>query len=885
MISLAQSVSIDGSTAIYALAISAGVILGATLLIAFVIVPIFNFGGRATRHIGRFIIAELGDGLRIVGALLMVVALVPLTLLNIIIGRWSASSHYGRAIESEFRAMGAAIYRMAVGHPARVMGLGAMTEGIEKRLPAVVAGAPGADFPRPVSSSGGATDSRAGQFEGWKIIGSLPGGGSGAKLYIAQPSIQKIAALARQGIGDVDRVVIKSFSLREGSTLPQIVRESRALPAARRLGLILEHDLNPERFFYITRYVPGESLSLVTQRMHAEVGGSGGGSGGGGVGLDPTRVRAAVSYATDLLKTLSLYHAGGLWHKDVKPDNVIISNGHAHLVDFGLITPLRSSMTLTTHGTEYFRDPEMVRMALRGAKVHEVDGAKFDIYAVGAVLYAILENSFPAHGGLSQLTKRCPESLSWIIRRAMTDYDKRYDTAGAMLADLDVLLRAPDPFAVKPGELPSVRAQSSDVPDAAINGHISPAVSQQPAAQAMQWEAEGPAMATPAVFAGAGVGAAAATPHIVGAHSPSPFRASPSVTPGAGSGEQPRIQISNWWTGRYKTDIPANVAAAAHAMDNESSPFIASGSPSRRVGPVGPSTAAQQLVRARARIAARRERAQTFRTERRAQFEPAGVNTGVIIAALALLLFVGLVAIPAGLGLYIFSRPSHRSSNSSHAIIDVPRTDPWGNGSSLAKGTPPAIDNAWILGEPDADAVAWRNRALANADKATPAPAGDVLVLRDPSSYSNEMRADVDAQVRALIASGLSIIGERGVETVGNEAPADEDELVASLRQQIGVQLLGTDSARRPIADWLAAHPQVATVVWAGRADSGNTRTWIVGRDASDSVLAQTTRVAIALVHAPKNQAEIDHDASADADNDIEPIEPTEPTEPADRDR
>lgn len=884
MISLAQSVSIDGSTAIYALAISAGVILGAILLIAFVIVPIFNFGGRATRHIFRFIIAELGDGLRIIGALLMVVALVPLTLLNIIIGRWSASSHYGRAIESEFRAMGAAIYRMVVGHPARVMGLGAMTEGIEKRLPAVVAGAPGADFPRPVSSGSGATDSRAGQFEGWKIIGSLPGGGSGAKLYIAQPSIQKIAALARQGIGDVDRVVIKSFSLREGSTLPQIVRESRALPAARRLGLIIEHDLNPERFFYITRYVPGESLSLVTQRMHAEMGGSGGGgrSGGGGAGLDPTRVRAAVSYATDLLKTLSLYHAGGLWHKDVKPDNVIISNGHAHLVDFGLITPLRSSMTLTTHGTEYFRDPEMVRMALRGAKVHEVDGAKFDIYAVGAVLYAILENSFPAHGGLSQLTKRCPESLSWIIRRAMTDYDKRYDTAGAMLADLDVLLRAPDPFAVKPGELPSVRAQSSDTPDVALNGHVSPAP-QPPAAQAMQWEAEGPAMVTPAAFAGVGVGAAAgaSAPQIAGSYSPSPFRASPSVTPGAGSGEQPRIQISNWWTGRYKTDVRANAAAVAHAIDNEPSPFIASGSPSRSVGPMGPSTAAQQLVRARARIAARRERAQTFRTERRAQFEPAGVNTGVIIAAFALLLFVGLVAIPAGLGLYIFSRPSHRSSNSAHVTIDLPKADPWGTSGVRANGIEPIIDNAWILGEPDADALAWRNRALANADKATPAQAGDVLVLRDPSSYTNEMRADVDAQVRALIASGLSIIGERGIETAENQGHADEDEFVASLRQQIGVQLLGTDAARRTIVDWLAAHPQVAIVVWAGRADSGNTRTWIVGRDGSDGVLTQTTRVAIALVHAPKNRAGIDRDA----DSDVEPIEPAEPTEPAEQDR
>ena len=122
--------------------------------------------------------------------------------------------------------------------------------------------------------------------------------------------------------------------------------------------------------------------------------------------------------------------AAGLWHKDVKPDNIIVHDDRAHLVDLGLVTPMRSAMTLTTHGTEYFRDPEMVRLALKGVKVHQVDGAKFDIYAVGAVLYSIIENSFPAHGGLSQVSKRCPESLRWVIRRSMTDYDKRY-TLGA----------------------------------------------------------------------------------------------------------------------------------------------------------------------------------------------------------------------------------------------------------------------------------------------------------------------------------------------------------------------------------------------------------------------------------------------------------------------
>src|SRR5262245_60968748 len=162
------------------------------------------------------------------------------------------------------------------------------------------------------------------------------------------------------------------------------------------------------------RYVPGDSLNLVTQRLHASTGGS---------GLGRRELQEVLSYSSDLLRTLRAYHDGGLWHKDVKPDNVIVCGGRAHLVDFGLVTPLRSSMTLTTHGTEYFRDPEMVRMALKGVKVHEVDGAKFDIYAVGAVLFSMVENSFPAHGGLSQISRPCPETVRWIVRRAMTDCD------------------------------------------------------------------------------------------------------------------------------------------------------------------------------------------------------------------------------------------------------------------------------------------------------------------------------------------------------------------------------------------------------------------------------------------------------------------------------
>jgi serine/threonine protein kinase len=132
------------------------------------------------------------------------------------------------------------------------------------------------------------------------------------------------------------------------------------------------------------------------------------------------------------------------------------------LVDLGLVSSLGSAMTLTTHGTEYFRDPEMVRRALRGVRVMDVDGVRFDVYSAGAVLYAMVENSFPAQAELSPITRRCPASLAWIIKRAMAPYDQRYASASAMLEDVRALAAKSDLFGAKPASLPSMRALASD---------------------------------------------------------------------------------------------------------------------------------------------------------------------------------------------------------------------------------------------------------------------------------------------------------------------------------------------------------------------------------------------------------------------------------------
>ncbi len=539
-------------------------------------------------RVGGFVIGVIGDLLRVAGAVVVSTVLVLPTVLSVLLGRWSAAAHYGRAIQSEGRTMAAAVYRVLIGHPARLLFLDNLVEGLETRVPRVFAEAPGAD--RPARGTGGKGGKRE-QFEGYTIIGSLPGGGSGGKLYIAEPTPEKAASLARTGHAHISRVVIKTFSLVDGSSLPQIVRENRSIPAARRLGLILEHELTEDRFFYVMRYVPGESLGLITQRMHAE-------SSSGG--LDNKHLRAGLGYIEDLLTTLREYHAGGLWHKDVKPDNIIIAaaDGRAHLVDFGLITALGSTMTLTTHGTEYFRDPELVRLALKGVKVHEVDGARFDVYAAGAVLYSIVENSFPAHGGLSQISRKCPEAVRWIVRRAMTDYDKRYASAAAMLADVRFVLAAADPQTVKPMELPSVRGgeAGSDLEHEAMHAAVS----------------------------GSRV-------------DPVSVRRGASAAPrfGHDAVSKPRLRVTNWWTGKYE------VAGAGAAVGR-----LAAGSPVGGAvgGGAGAGTAQEQIRRARAEEARRRahERMAARHGQRAnsAAMHGPGVNFGVGVAVLLFMMLM-----------------------------------------------------------------------------------------------------------------------------------------------------------------------------------------------------------------------------------------------------
>lgn len=762
--------------AILGVAVAALLIL---VLARWVVWPAFKGIGWFVGGVFGFIGREFRDSLRLIGALVTSVVYIPLILGTVLIGRWSASAHFGRSMKAEMGLAGKCVYRLVAANFLTSFGMRDVVAGIEERVPQALAEAPGSDEPR----------RKSGQFEGYSIVGSLAGGGSGGKLYIAEPDALKVAAFERNGHFHVGQVVLKVFSLRDGSSLPQIVRESRALDAARKLGLVLDHELTPERFHYVMRYVPGQSLTAVTHQLHA-----GSTPPVGSRGLDDTSLRTAMGLIADLVATLDAYHRGGLWHKDVKPDNIIVDGKRAHLVDFGLVTPLRSAMTLTTHGTEYFRDPEMVKMAHKGVKVHEVDGAKFDIFGAGAVLYSLIENSFPAHGALSQISMRCPEGLRWVVRRAMTEYDKRYPTAAAMLRDLEMIRHAPDMMAIKPGQLPSMQEGSDELPEPPV---VEP-MPDYPVARVRQAASPASPAMPPPLPVGAGVGAG------VGA-------AGGGFGGGAGGGvgaagigggrawdgasaapSRPEVSILNWWTGAFS--VTGGVEERAEPA--QASRFGGSAMPRERKHGAGRVSAAQQLENARSRAASARDRARQRLGGRFSMPKPYSnnPNAGSYVAVAAAIGFAMLVMFGG-----IFTTTNRTVTVTSS-----------GDGMQAPM-------------ELEADPRGGTVRNAADAGSATSVLGAHALVIVDLKKPLAEAHAKWIREAAGRMAdAGFELTGDfPGAE----ESQRDIDQTASAIAAAGGLAV-DTPQGAAAVGDWIAASgKQFDLIVWikpiAGGKDQG----------------------------------------------------------------
>ena len=133
--------------------------------------------------------------------------------------------------------------------------------------------------------------------------------------------------------------------------------------------------------FLVMELVPGSTLREVLHRRGR------------------LRPDEAVSVLEPVLAALAAAHRAGLVHRDVKPENVLVSaDGTVKVVDFGLARAVAAPSTSTQSGmvlgTVAYVSPEQVA---RG-----VSDARTDVYSAGVMLFELLTGT-PPYGGDSAL--------------------------------------------------------------------------------------------------------------------------------------------------------------------------------------------------------------------------------------------------------------------------------------------------------------------------------------------------------------------------------------------------------------------------------------------------------------------------------------------------
>ena len=165
--------------------------------------------------------------------------------------------------------------------------------------------------------------------------------------------------------------------------------------------------------------------------------------------------KEAVSIAIQVGRGIEAAHSKGIIHRDIKPQNIIISTeGKVKVTDFG-IARAASSNTISSDvmGSVHYSSPEQARNGF-------VDG-KSDIYSLGIVMYEMVTGRVPFDGDTtvavaiqhlqeeivppSAYAPNLPISMEKIILKCtQKNPDRRYESMTALLTDLRKALVSPN---------------------------------------------------------------------------------------------------------------------------------------------------------------------------------------------------------------------------------------------------------------------------------------------------------------------------------------------------------------------------------------------------------------------------------------------------------
>ncbi|MDI3299193.1 MAG: Stk1 family PASTA domain-containing Ser/Thr kinase [Bacillota bacterium] len=243
----------------------------------------------------------------------------------------------------------------------------------------------------------------------------------------------------------LDRLLYRPVAVKilreQYATDPEFVRrfrrEAQAAAMLSHPNIVNVYDVGDDGglHYIVMEYVEGRSLRQVLDEEGA---------------LPPER---AARIAIQILDALEEAHHHGVIHRDVKPDNILLTRDErVKVADFGIARAASQATLVPTGailGSAHYISPEQARGS-------PLDG-RSDLYSVGVLLFQLLSGELPYDGespvevalkrfqeeppDLSALAPQVPVALARVVRKAMARQPgRRYPTAGAMAEDLRACL-------------------------------------------------------------------------------------------------------------------------------------------------------------------------------------------------------------------------------------------------------------------------------------------------------------------------------------------------------------------------------------------------------------------------------------------------------------
>ncbi|HEU4525811.1 MAG TPA: serine/threonine-protein kinase, partial [Gemmatimonadales bacterium] len=263
-----------------------------------------------------------------------------------------------------------------------------------------------------------------------RILRELGGGGM-SRVFLAEE-----VRLGRQ-------VVVKVLPPETGAAV-NVERFEREIQLAARLQHphivpLLSAAAAGDLLYYVMPFIQGESLRSKLARE----------------GELP--VAEAARILREIVDALSYAHRHGVVHRDIKPDNVLLSDGHAVVTDFGVakaVSEATGRQQLTTAGVALGTP---TYMAPEHATADPGMDHRVDLYAVGVMGYELIAGRPPFSGRTTQDTlaahitqpppplaahrPACPPALEALILRCLEKRPAdRWQSADELLPQLEALL-------------------------------------------------------------------------------------------------------------------------------------------------------------------------------------------------------------------------------------------------------------------------------------------------------------------------------------------------------------------------------------------------------------------------------------------------------------